>query len=91
MKQADKIKCEKTNRDLPMKKDITNLYCFIDDFTKECEKEIKKHAIKSGFKNEPTRIPRLSQAENINLCLLNLLFQILTSYLIHNSGSQYLT
>ena len=53
-----------------MKKDITNLYCFIDDFTKECEKEIKKHAIKSGFKDKPTRIPGLTQAEMITIILL---------------------
>jgi hypothetical protein len=53
-----------------MKKAIINLYCFIDDFTKECAKELKKHAIKSDNKSKSTRIPGLAQREMITIILL---------------------
>ena len=53
-----------------MKKDITNLFCFIDDFTNECEKELKKRAIQSGHIGKLTRLPGLTQGEIITIILL---------------------
>ena len=53
-----------------MKKDITNLFCFIDDFTNECEKEMIKHAIQSNNIKNPTRVPGLTDAEMITIALL---------------------
>ena len=41
-----------------MKKDITELYCFVDDFVTEMEEELKKHQISNGQKDVgPNRIP----------------------------------
>lgn len=53
-----------------MKKDIINLFCFIDDFTNECKKELKKHALGVCNKSTPTRIPGLTESEVVTIILM---------------------
>lgn len=53
-----------------MKKDITNLFCFIDDFVSEWERELKKQALSSGHRGALTRIPGLTSGEIITIMLL---------------------
>lgn len=54
-----------------MKKDITALFCFVDDFAKLFEAEAKKHALESGVKHrKPTRLPGLSDSEIATIILL---------------------
>ena len=54
-----------------MKKDITELYCFIDDFTKSCKEVIQSKQIAlNGKYNRPTRIPGLDESEIIAIILL---------------------
>ena len=54
-----------------MKKDITELYCFVDDFVTEMEEELKKHQISNGQKNVgPNRIPGLSIGEIMTITLM---------------------
>ena len=48
-----------------MKKDITNLFCFIDDFTNECEKALKNYALQTGqMTGKLIRSPGLTQERN---------------------------
>ena len=53
-----------------MKKDITPLFCFIDDFTSACEQELKRKALPSSQGKNPTRIPGLTAGEIITIILL---------------------
>jgi len=54
-----------------MKKDITELYCFIDDFTKSCKEMMQSKQIAlNGKCNKPTRSPGLSESEIITIILL---------------------
>ncbi len=47
-----------------MKKDITRLFCLVDDFLKALEKERKKKQIEDGKKpRKPTRPPGLTEAK----------------------------
>ena len=57
-----------------MKKDITALFCFVDDFVKFYDKKMKERAIAKGEKQrKPTRVPRLTMSEILTIVLL---FQI---------------
>ena len=49
-----------------MKEDITNLFCFIDDFSSECKEEINKRALSVTSIN-PTRVPGLFESEIITI------------------------
>ncbi|WP_339052429.1 IS982 family transposase [Candidatus Lariskella endosymbiont of Epinotia ramella] len=53
-----------------MKKDITNLFCFIDDFSNECKKEMDKRSISDGTSVNPTRVPGLYESEIITIIIL---------------------
>jgi len=45
-----------------MKKDITRLFCLVDDFLKALEKERKKKQIEDGKKpKKPTRTPWINR------------------------------
>ena len=50
-----------------MKEDITNLFCFIDDFSSECKKEISKRALSEVTSINPTRVPGLFESEIITI------------------------
>lgn len=51
-----------------MKKDITGLFCLVDDFVKSYNQELAKHQI--GKQRQPTRVTRLSESEIITIILL---------------------
>jgi IS5 family transposase len=54
-----------------MKKDITNLFCFIDDFVTEIDTEINKYLIALEEKTrKPTRIPGITISEIMTIVLL---------------------
>jgi hypothetical protein len=54
-----------------MKIDITEMFCFIDDFCKFIKSELAKRALESGVKiRRPTRIPGLTESEIITIILL---------------------
>jgi hypothetical protein len=54
-----------------MNHDITELFCFVDDFCKEADKEIKKYHITKHEKfRKPTRKPEISDSEIITILLL---------------------
>jgi hypothetical protein len=53
-----------------MKKDITILFCFVDDFCKSVEQWMKDRAIEDKKVRNPTRDPRLSMAEIITIILV---------------------
>ena len=54
-----------------MKKDITSLFCFIDDFCKAIEKDIKSHQITYGnFPKNPTRTSGLKNSEIMTIMLM---------------------
>ena len=54
-----------------MKLDITEMFCFIDDFCKFIKGELAKKALESGAKiKNPTRIPGLTESEIITIILL---------------------
>jgi hypothetical protein len=54
-----------------MKKDITELFCFIDDFCKDLEQEAKKYSLEHNYKiKKPTRTPILSESEIITIMLI---------------------
>ena len=53
-----------------MKKDITNLFCFIDDFSSKCKKEMDKRSISDGTSVNPTRVPGLYESEIITIIIL---------------------
>ena len=54
-----------------MKKDITRLFCFVDDFLKALEEEKKNKQIEDGEKSrKPTRIPGLTESEIATIVLM---------------------
>jgi hypothetical protein len=54
-----------------MKKDITALFCFVDDFANLFDAEVIKRALESGVKHRrPTRIPGLADSEIATIILL---------------------
>ena len=54
-----------------MKKDITSLFCFVDDFVAGIQEEIKAHTLESEKKvRNPTRCPGLEESEIITILLL---------------------
>lgn len=54
-----------------MKKDITSLFCFIDDFCQSIDGCIKSHQIAEGNqKTQPTRTPGLMNSEIMTIMLL---------------------
>lgn len=57
-----------------MKKDITALFCFVDDFVKLYYQKLQEIAISSGQKpRNPTRVPSLRDSEIVTILLM---FQI---------------
>lgn len=52
-----------------MKKDITALYCFVDDFCKAVDEWLKKSSLPTSNK-APTRTPRISHSEILTIILL---------------------
>ena len=54
-----------------MKKDITELFCFVDDFAKGMEKEIKSRQLqKTPTSRYPTRVPGLTDSEIATILLM---------------------
>lgn len=55
-----------------MKKDITHLYCFVDDFTQGIKKEWKAYVVGQEGREirKPTRIPELSESEIMTIILM---------------------
>lgn len=54
-----------------MKKDITELFCFVDDFAGELKKEVKSHQLQSHKSSlHPTRIPGLTESEIMTIILM---------------------
>ena len=54
-----------------MKKDITRLFCLVDDFLKALEEERKKKQIEDGKKpRKPTRTPGLTESEVATIVLM---------------------
>ena len=54
-----------------MLKDITLLFCFVDDFCKECEKQMRNYLIENNKKTrKPTRVSGLETSEIITIILL---------------------
>lgn len=54
-----------------MKKDITELFCFVDDFAKGIAKEVKSHQLKDNkLLRRPTRIPGLTDSEIMTIILM---------------------
>jgi hypothetical protein len=55
-----------------MKKDITELFCLIDDFTKYYEEQMKPSQLSAGLRSQKrkTRIPGLVSSEIISIILL---------------------
>jgi hypothetical protein len=54
-----------------MKKDITELFCFIDDFAKGIEREVKSHQLTNPVsRRNPTRSPGLTDSEIMTILLM---------------------
>jgi hypothetical protein len=54
-----------------MKKDITELFCFVYEFRKLYEEEVRRRSIVHGIKRrKPTRVPGLADSEVITIILL---------------------
>lgn len=54
-----------------MFKDIILLFCFVDDFCKECEKQMRNYLIENNKKTrKPTRVSGLEMSEIITIILL---------------------
>jgi transposase len=54
-----------------MKKDITNLFCFVDDFAQAMQKEITSYLLsQSKSLQMPTRTPELSDSEIMTIVLM---------------------
>lgn len=54
-----------------MLEDITLLFCFVDDFCKECAKRANDYLIETGQKmRKPTRVSGLEMSEIITIVLL---------------------
>ena len=53
-----------------MIEDITLLFCFVDDFCKECAKHANDYLIETGQKmRKPTRVSGLEMSEIITIIL----------------------
>ena len=66
-----KLGSEKKQRSEAMKKDITRLFCLVDDFLKELEEERKKKKIEDEKKpRKPTRTPGLTESEITTIILM---------------------
>ena len=52
------------------KDDITELFCFVDDFAKAYEKCVKERQISDGRHRNPTRTPAMSSGEMMTVMLL---------------------
>ena len=66
-----KLGSEKKHRSEAMKKDITRLFCLVDDFLKELEEERKKKKIEDVKKpRKPTRTPGLTESEITTIILM---------------------
>jgi transposase len=53
-----------------MKKDITHLFCFVDDFAHGMQKEIEAYQLSSRSLSKPTRTPELSDSEIMTIVLM---------------------
>ena len=53
-----------------MKKDITQLYCFVDDFVTAYKKVSSSCLLGKSNSRKPTRVPNLSEAEIMTIVLL---------------------
>jgi len=54
-----------------MKKDITNLFCFVDDFAEGIKKELEMHQLSEGKKlHQATRVTHLTEGEIMTIILL---------------------
>lgn len=53
-----------------MKRDITELYLFVDDFVKAADQHFQNHALSQNPLHQPTRVPALSDAEILTILLL---------------------
>jgi len=53
-----------------MKKDITGLYCFVDDFCQGLDEHLKTQAIEGPSPKNKTRLPDLTLSEMITIMLL---------------------
>lgn len=54
-----------------MKKDITELFCFVDDFAKGIAKEVKSYQLKDNkLLRRPTRTPGLTDSEIMTIILM---------------------
>jgi len=54
-----------------MKKDITSLFCFVDDFTKGIQEEIKRQSLPlHESTKKPTRTPDLTESEIVTIILM---------------------
>jgi hypothetical protein len=52
-----------------MRHDITELFCFVDDFCKEIDDELKKHQLPQSNR-KPTRTPGLTDSEMVTILLM---------------------
>jgi hypothetical protein len=52
-----------------MRHDITELFCFVDDFCKVLNDEFSRHQL-SGTTKKPTRVPGLSNSEIVTILLM---------------------
>ena len=54
-----------------MKKDITELFCFVDDFEKSIKREIEKHQLSSNESSKvTTRILGITESEIVTILLM---------------------
>lgn len=54
-----------------MKKDITNWFCYVDDFAEGLKKEMKSHQLSNGkMEHQPTRTTGLSESEIMTITLM---------------------
>jgi hypothetical protein len=53
-----------------MKKDITQLFCFVDDFCKAIDKWMKSKLLSNEYLRKATREPDMSDSEIITIILL---------------------
>jgi hypothetical protein len=54
-----------------MEKDITALFCLVDDFYKSLKQEMEKHQISDGKKiRKQTRIPGLGESEIMTIAIM---------------------
>ena len=60
-----------------MRYDITELFCFVDDFCKAFDEEITQRQLSQNSK-KPTRVPGLTSSE-----ILTILLMFQTSYMVN--------